>query len=908
MQTYNRVLRIFLVSIFLAAGFFLPALEKVAAQTTENPPQTIPLPQNISSIAGPFDYSPERGIRYFRGPELETSEKTVSLRIPSFCNDGKIINLPSSLRSFVWDTLIPQESTYFQPGIGVDPKTGMPFDHIRIRLKENMLGEVGHYTAASKLSLSIPFFLKIIQRAPALRKVPVSPSEAKKILLANLNTLLTYYRKYPETGGFLSWVDIRPNGSIAPSNEKIPSLDNGQLTWSLVAVVAGLENSKDPQELVIASKAVELLNLQDYRKFYDPDKGLLHGTIQWNPSTQTWKGDSSYYLNDMCEGTLAVLWAVLNRQLPEEVWYRLQIPTVEYLTEGNESITTLKGFRASFHENWALAFIPLMDSALAPLYSNYLYAQADHARQNGLTGFVSTAYDPQGVYRQMGIPAIAAEKVDRQDVSVFFATVMGMMISPIDTLPWLSKISGMTGFISSYGALESAGKDGYADIFTADGKGMSLLALTGGVTDEVRTYLQTRRVPGSKVTLYEKLIELLHAKYKQMLHERHGKPLLFPTLPFPLPAPGYRAISSQKPVDAGDFFSITNHLQSGHLHGKNVRSVGCETLEQDICPGKPLAFEYDIPAYASYFDQWAFRGTYLDKAVRIAGMRYITIAVPAGSRANAFELELKSDDITLATIPVDTRHPGVLSQDGTMKIFVEQIDPIPEADYKALNYIAAVIHDPRYLLNSTSNGGRSGTLHIEKIALSKNYPLKGHNPGAEPPESGAVEEFEAIRYWRLSHGSIPFYKNPITNSYHLSGGSGWRGGYMPYTNLNKFNYLYIKARNTGSERNHFHVELKHEDNQLLGDKILIDFPLDSDWHIFQIPIPKNVTRAFNYLAISDPDKDFELAALLLTQLPLDSASLKILPPRKKASLRSRSIRKGPPEGSLTSTLFVSTNA
>jgi hypothetical protein len=209
--------------------------------------------------------------------------------------------------------------------------------------------------------------------------------------------------------------------------------------------------------------------------------------------------------------------------------------------------------------------------------------------------------------------------------------------------------------------------------------------------------------------------------------------------------------------------------------------------------------------------------------------------------------------------------------------------PIPEGDCKALNYIAAVLHDPRYLLNSLSRGGRSGIVRIEEIALFKDAPFKSHDPGMERTGAGAPEEFEAIRYWRLSHGSIPFSKDPVTASYRFSGGSGWRGGYIPYTNLKKFNYLYVKARNTSAERNRFFLELKHEDNQLLEAKIPIDLPQDSDWRIFQVPLPKNIARAFNYLAVSDPSKDFELGALLLTRQPLVDPSLQILSARKKGS-------------------------
>jgi len=179
----------------------------------------------------------------------------------------------------------------------------------------------------------------------------------------------------------------------------MPSLDNGQLSWALATVVAGLEDSELESDRSLAAMAQSILLCQNYRIFYNSEKKLLHGTIQYDDETGQWYGDQTYYLNDMFEGTMAVLWAVLHGQIPEDAWYNLAIPTSEYTTAQGETITTLSGFRASFHEHWALGFLPVMDSALAPLYQNFLYTQADYARKNNLPGFLSTAYDPHGVYR-----------------------------------------------------------------------------------------------------------------------------------------------------------------------------------------------------------------------------------------------------------------------------------------------------------------------------------------------------------------------------------------------------------------------------------------------------------------------------------------------------------------------------
>jgi hypothetical protein len=850
--------------------------------TVSTLPQEIPLPAPTEPPPPPGRVSPEKKEPvYFksgsvfvrdlppgmiRGPrEVSLEEPAHIVSEPDFYALSQTLPLSETARHFLEETLIPNESAYFLPGTGMDAKTGMPYDHIRVRLKENLLSEVGNYTAASKLSLMIPFLLKVIQKNPYYRQVKLTPQEATVELRQTLRTLLAYIQKYPDYGGFLPWVDIRPNGTIAPATTKVPSLDNGQMTWALAAVVATFEDSSDPELRKISSMSQAILHTQDYRKFYDEKLKLLHGSIQYDTETRTWSGDKTYYLNDMFEGTLAVLWGVLNGQIPEEAWNNLAIPTAEYITEHGEKITTLSGFRASFHEHWALAYLPIMRSALAPLYQNYLYAQTDHARRNHLPGFLSTAYDAKGVYRQMGIASIAYQLVDRTDVAVLFATAMGMLISPTVGASWLTKFYSFKNLITPYGAYESVGRDGYADIFTADAKGMTLLAASGGVVDEINKYLGERTVPKTDIPMNVKLIELLHAKYKQMIAARDNRPIFFPRRPFPAPPEDPISVHPQKPPDAGDVFDVIARLQPGHLHGKNVRSVGQKTLEQDIFPGQPIQFEFDIPAYYPYFDQWAFRGTYIDKAVRIADMRYVTLTLPLENPPGMFELEIKSDDITLATVIVNTTKPGRISEDGKWKTLVERIAPIPESDDKAFNYISAAIHDPRYLLGEFTRGGREGTIVLKEITLYKKFPFTDM---AEPPLENQPQdntELELTRYWRLSHGALLFNRDSRRGIYSFSSGLGWRGGYIPYINLSRFRYLYVKARSI-SEKNSggFYVELKHESDQLLGEKTLIHLPADQKWRIYEIPIPPHIRFTFNYVAISDPCTDFELGSLLLT--------------------------------------------
>ncbi len=790
---------------------------------------------------------------------------------------------------FVANTLIPNESIYFQPDVGLDSKTGLPYDHLRIRLAKGQIGERGNYTAASKMSLAIPYLLGVMLRKPIFEKARISPETAADLLERTLKTLRRYRVEYPDFDGFLAWSDIRSNGTIVPAWNKMPSLDNGQLTWALASVSAALADSPEPRFRAMSKMAQNFLDSQNYSKFYDAKKQLLHGTIQYNSLTHTWTGDKTYYLNDMFEGTLAVLWAVLNRHVPESAWMNLSVPTADYITSDGQIVTTLKGYRASFHEHWALVYLPLMKSSLAPLYQNYLYVQADYARSHGLPGFLSTSYDANGNYRQMGVPEIAQHPVDRSDVAVIFATAMSMLISPSVGVRWTENILNFRGVMTPYGSVESVAHDGYADIMTADGKGLTLMAASGGVLNEVEKYLKTHNVPGTKISMYAKLLELLEAKYRQMMQVRDQRPIQMPKKAFPLPSPHQFHVEVQSIPQAGTEYSITDHLQQGHLHGKNVQSLGLPTLEDDLRPGQDFTFTYDVPSEMSYFDQWAFRGTYLDQTLGIVNMRYLSAAIPVNTPPLRFDLEIKSDDITLAHATIDTEKPGILSPDKKWKTYVEKIAVIPEADYKPSNYFSVTMHDPGYLFGDYTKFARQGDIRLRNIRLLHDAPgQKATEVEEKQKPDDSVGDVEVIQYWRTSHGTLDVAKDEASSTYQFPGKRGWKGGYLPYIALDKFRYLHIRARNLSRTCNCFYLELKNEDNEILGQKFPVKMSSNRKWYTFEVRLPDDLKTPLNYLAFSDPLGEFEVSSIAFSDLAANRYSDNLVVIDKKTPLKCES--------------------
>jgi hypothetical protein len=380
-------------------------------------------------------------------------------------------------------------------------------------------------------------------------------------------------------------------------------------------------------------------------------------------------------------------------------------------------------------------------------------------------------------------------------------------------------------------------------------------------------------------------MQLFEDKYQQMLIQRGNRPIFIPKSPIPLPTPDSIEPRFKKPPTPAQDFDISDHYQQGHLHGKNVTSAGEENLEDDIRAGAPMAFDYEIPPYFIYFDQWAFRGTYIDQAVRIANMNYLMIEVPLSVSPATYQVELKSDDITLAAAEVKTTDHGFIQPDSKTKIIVYPIHPIPESDYKAFNYLSISMNDPRYLSGPLKAYARRGHVVINSIKLSREHPFipnKRHDDPIDPNAS----EIPILKFWRLTHGDMPYKENPWQGSIAFEGGLGWRGGYVPYTDVKKYRYLYLKVRNKSNVCNCFGLEMKHESNQLLGQKVSIKLDPSGKWQIFEIEIPKKAKRSFNYMALSDAFGKFEVASAFLSENKIRSLfAEKIDTSGKKPQLR-----------------------
>jgi len=377
-----------------------------------------------------------------------------------------------------------------------------------------------------------------------------------------------------------------------------------------------------------------------------------------------------------------------------------------------------------------------------------------------------------------------------------------------------------------------------------------------------------------------------------MMQQRSNRPIQMPTRPVPMPAEKQITVTVQELPRIDPTFNLSARLQPGHLHGKNVRSVGRPSLENDVTPGEPLAFEFEIPATLPSADQWAFRGTFLDTAVRIAEMRYLTLSIPADMPPRLFNVELKRDDTPLAVTLINTTQPGTLSADGQWKTITVEIRPaMPEATRLPMNYISIAVDDPGQRSAEFRANARSGVIRIKDITLSERHPSLRDVP-ADGRVAPAPGEMQLLEGWSprgpLADVAI---KDTARDVWRIPGGQGlWGWNYVAVRDLSRFKFINVKMRNTSGAPNQIFFEFKNESEGLLGTpingitKVRLTLPADDQWRVVQIPIPAGITKPMNVIAVSDPRGDLELSSIALSNAALAPGAA-VEPARAPAAAR-----------------------
>jgi hypothetical protein len=429
-------------------------------------------------------------------------------------------NAPLTLREadvYMEHVVVPKVAGFFRPGVGYDARTGMALDGRHLDAVTGALADARRLSAASKESLHLTVLAKALQGdRTAMRLLsPDDPARARQIALDVLErkiaTLEDFHQTYPGYGGFLPWYGI-DDGRIFPLEgwgHRTPSLDNGQMAWSLYHTTKVLEESG---EVALAARYGDYLGVMKQnvvRVFFDADAGHLYTEARIHRGIHVPVADNFYsanapvhYLNDPYEGLMMVHFADAFGHWPSGAmrnapWREPRRIPRDVAIDGRE-FTIVRGESGSSHEAWAYMFLPTTDHAVARrLYQNEQQMRTAHAANRGSSGLAAAAHalDDEGnvVYRVLlGIDE--AGRVPSESRSIF--TPYGAFpLASVDRAgyaTWLRNTLSNRGMLTPHGMADSFDDvtGAVAPVVTFDVNGLTMVSWMGGTTDDMRRFMK----------------------------------------------------------------------------------------------------------------------------------------------------------------------------------------------------------------------------------------------------------------------------------------------------------------------------------------------------------------------------------------------------------------------------------
>lgn len=484
-------------------------------------------------------------------------------------------------------------------GTGIDYDTGQP--------RESLLH---HWSASSKESLHLSMmalalqgngyaqvFMESAMRSsmPHMTDIPALHSGTRRgsicdfvltILERKLSSYEKFDKRYPGFGGMLPWFKTTDEGmELLPPywSDRIPSLDNSQLIWTLMVMRHTLSefskrssgSSRDlyPENLSLSRRALGLMVRIDARLnlirrsvlpiYYESD-GLIRCVTQIAdirvsplPNNRTnYARDGICSLNDPYEGELMAFYMDLyadweagsfNQSERDHIWTakRPLLQAVLYKSRLGE-ITVERGWWYSSHEKWKYMLLPYTDVPInRRVFLNGEKARSIHSAESGIPGMfasvtdVSSPGEPDKVPKYLsacGIQSIASQQVMHHDVITPYGAYPLMLLGNSTEmhgygLAWYVHMLKGPAMQGPMGSTDSINVKGTAisPVVTWDTKVTSVVAMLGGVSDIVRSIMIRDGT----------LHRFLHIVDREWSHvfsrELQGEqlPFLAPTVPIP---------------------------------------------------------------------------------------------------------------------------------------------------------------------------------------------------------------------------------------------------------------------------------------------------------------------------------------------------------------------------------------
>jgi hypothetical protein len=421
------------------------------------------------------------------------------------------------------DQFLDREAPFFTATR--DARTGLVFDGVNLDRTTGAIASYRRFSAPSKECLDLAVLARIVQGDPLARRL-ASSAEAVRILERKIDTYERFDRSYPGYGGFMPWITISENGTVAPAgatwDNRLPALDNGEWLFGLLAVEHTLRRAGHTALADRYARRIAVLRRNVRTVFFDELLRQVRGSVHVSNNRDP---NASYRTEGIITGGHGVhesammlnfmsLYAdpPLDPMQNAAVWSMTHMNRVE-----TPYGTTWQGYWGSSHEEWEYAMLPKTDHpGNRQLFRIRQAIRTQDARARGRNGFNASVSPPEGNgYRpDAGIQMIASERVTDYPFYAPYA-VFPVLLAEADNgglngIQWLARATGAPSAMTQLGVAESISNDGRtaAPMKTVDGSFLIWLGLMGGTTDIMRSRMRADGV-------YDRYMRIQRGEYRE---------------------------------------------------------------------------------------------------------------------------------------------------------------------------------------------------------------------------------------------------------------------------------------------------------------------------------------------------------------------------------------------------------
>ncbi|EFC36809.1 predicted protein [Naegleria gruberi] len=436
--------------------------------------------------------------------------------------------------------------------IGLNEKCGLTYDGHQINLDNSSIHEPLHdFSSPAKESIHLNmitlaldgnelarkfFLLPLLSKSNNLLNIDKLNENGKRLYQENENILLIEYlidilekkfksyedfdRKFPAFGSMLPWFRVNDDGADRMPDWllRIPSLDNGQFIWSLIALehillkvfnnnnntttnnnnttnnnTTNNGNSNNNNCKYFKSRAIsivkkiqqkiEMIKSTSLILFYHGD-GKVRAIsyikdINVNPllnySRNNYKGNGKSFIDDTYEGEMMVMfmllfgnWKILGIEVSskcecEKIWKfkSRRIKKVNYKSKNYGEIAVEECYWASSHEKWKYLILPYIDSDInRKIFENGEKVRLINSIENSIPGLFASVTKPHTKYNpkyasECGIPSISREKVIYENIVTPYASFPTILANYEIGMIWYWNMLNASRMQGIYGSTES---------------------------------------------------------------------------------------------------------------------------------------------------------------------------------------------------------------------------------------------------------------------------------------------------------------------------------------------------------------------------------------------------------------------------------------------------------------------